>query len=173
MLDDDGVLQVRWPKPLDAPADFAWDAARGVLWAVEGDSRPGTSGPRVVAYTPQGAASARLEPNDAEDWFPRAVCVDADGRVCVTSAARGHAPWADAAAGAEEGSEAASAGSAAIRVFEDGREVRAFGALGAGALELRLPAGIAAGPDGVLYVVDPWAHRGQAWLATGRFLLAF
>lgn len=147
VLDAELATAVLWDARLGEPLDLAWDAGREELWIVERASASSSS--RVAAWTLEGRKTRELAPS-AGGWEPCALTALADGRVCV-----------------------ADAESSTILVFEGGELAATLGAAGTGPGEFRLPAGLAGGPEDVLYVIDPWAHRGQALLPTGRFLLAF
>ncbi|MBC6935624.1 MAG: TIGR03663 family protein [Chloroflexi bacterium] len=111
---------------------------------------------RIQKFTPEGefitawgqrgeyGLAAQTEPTDGF-WGPRAVAVDAQGRVYV-----------------------ADTGNKRIRVYtSDGLFLYDIGSGGSGSGQLDEPTGLALSPDGILYVADTWNRRISAFYLDG------
>lgn len=149
----DGELgaQRRWPTPGERPlleaTDLALSADGSQLYVA--DRVAGEV--RVFPRTGDGEATAFRGPDDDPLVRPAGLCVDGDGFVYVTDAARHRISKFDPA----------------------GERVAVWGTEGLGALEFFKPRGIALRSDGNLVVLDHGNHRGQILSRDGEFLHVF
>lgn len=137
--------------------DWGAPAATGSIPGVT-ETNPYEGGQRTIAALQQIGSAGASGSAPGQFNFPRAVAVDAEGRIYV-----------------------ADSGNHRVQVFNaDGTFLRQWGSLckldtregcgGEGDGQFNEPWGIAVGPDGSVYVSDTWNHRIQRFTNEGQFV---